>query len=84
MYLDICQNYVFNIFIFISCYVYNCVMGGGIYQGTSFCWEGVQKSREKMFSVFLDQYFIKTWMKKKLIIMFNYNDGEGDSWQREM
>ena len=22
--------------------------------------------------------------KKKLIIMFNYNDGEGDSWQREM
>ncbi len=44
----------------------------------------LKRAEKKLFNEFLDQYFIKTWMKKKLIDMFNYNDGEGDSWRREM
>ena len=38
----------------------------------------------KLFDEFLDQFFIKTWLKKKLIDMFNYNDGEGGKWRRDM
>ena len=44
----------------------------------------LKKSEKKMFDEFLDQYFIKTWLKKKLIDMFNYNDGEGGKWRRDM
>ena len=44
----------------------------------------LKRAEKKLFNEFLDQYFIKTWMKKKLIDMFNYNDGDGDSWRREM
>ena len=42
----------------------------------------LKKSDKKLFDDFLDQYFIKTWLKKKLIDMFNYNDG--DNWRRDM
>jgi hypothetical protein len=44
----------------------------------------LKKSDKKLFDDFLDQYFIKTWLKKKLIDMFNYNDGEGGKWRRDM
>ncbi len=46
--------------------------------------KGLKRAEKKLFDEFLDQYFIKTWMKKKLIYMFNYNDGDGDNWKRDM
>ncbi len=46
--------------------------------------KGLKRAEKKLFDEFLDQYFIKTWMKKKLIDMFNYNDGDGDNWRRDM
>ena len=59
-----------------------------IEKGVEYIRESVRESKElkraekKGFDEFLDQYFIKTWMKKKLIDMFNYNDG--DDWRREI
>ncbi len=44
----------------------------------------LKRAEKKLFDEFLDRYFIKTWMKKKLIDMFNYNDGDGDNWKRDM
>ena len=44
----------------------------------------LKKSEKRMFDEFLDEYFIKTWLKKKLIDMFNYNGGEGSKWRRDM
>ena len=44
----------------------------------------LKRADKKLFEEFLDQYFIKTWMKKKLIDMFNYIDGDGDDWRRDM
>ena len=61
-----------------------------IEKGVEYIRESVRESKElkraekKVFDEFLDQYFIKTWMKKKLIDMFNYNDGDGDNWKRDM
>ena len=61
-----------------------------IEKGVEYIRESVRDSKElkraekKVFDEFLDQYFIKTWMKKKLIDMFNYNDGDGDNWKRDM
>ena len=55
-------------------YIRECVRTG----------KGLKRAEKKLFDEFLDQYFIKTWMKKKLIDMFNYNDGEGDNWKRDM
>ncbi len=61
-----------------------------IEKGVEYIRESVRESKElkraekKLFDEFLDQYFIKTWMKKKLIDMFNYNDGDGDNWKRDM
>ena len=44
----------------------------------------LKKSEKKLFDEFLEQYFIKTLLKKKLIDMFNYNGGEGSKWRRDM
>ena len=41
-----------------------------------------KRGDKKLFQEFLDGYFRKTWLREKLIEMFNYNDG--DDWRREM
>ena len=46
--------------------------------------KGIKRCDKRLFEEFLDTYFIKTWLKKRLIDMFNYNTGESDSWRREM
>ena len=46
--------------------------------------KGLKRANKKLFEEFLDQYFIKTWMKKKLIDMFNYNDGDRDNTANEL
>ena len=55
-------------------YIRECVRTG----------KGLKRAEKKLFDDFLDQYFIKIWLKKKLIDMFNYNDGDGDNWKRDM
>ena len=42
----------------------------------------IKRCDKKLFDGYLDNYFKKTWLRKKLIDMFNYNDGE--DWKREM
>ena len=42
----------------------------------------IKRCDKKLFDGYLDYYFKKTWLRKKLIDMFNYNDGE--DWKREM
>ena len=46
--------------------------------------KGIKRCDKRLFEEYLDTYFIKTWLKKRLIDMFNYNTGESDSWRREM
>ena len=36
----------------------------------------------RFFEEYLDCYFKKTWLRKKLVEMFNYNDG--DNWKRDV
>ncbi len=55
-------------------YIRECVRTG----------KDLKRAEKKLFDDFLDRYFIKTWMKKKLIDMFNYNDGDRDNWRRDM
>ena len=46
--------------------------------------KGLKRIEKKTFEEFLNKYFIPTWLRPKLIDMFNYNlDDKGD-WQREM
>ena len=42
----------------------------------------VKSCDKKLFDDYLDNYFKKTWLRKKLIDMFNYNDGE--DWKQDM
>ena len=54
----------------------------GIERGVEYIREKVnggkdlKKSEKILLDKFLDQYFIKTWLKR-FIDIFNYNDGEG-------
>ena len=41
----------------------------------------LKRCEKKLFDEFLDKYFMKTWLKRKLIDMFNYNTGEGENWK---
>ena len=34
----------------------------------------VKRCDKKLFDDYLDNYFKKTWLRKKMIDMFNYND----------
>ena len=43
--------------------------------------KGIKRCDKRLFEEFLDTYFIKTWLKKRLIDMLNYNTGESDSWR---
>ena len=43
--------------------------------------KGIKRCDKRLFEEFLDTYFIKTWLKKRLIDMFNYNSGEDDDWR---
>ena len=58
-------------------------------RGVEYICETVRKKdsnrcEKKLFDEFLDKYFMKTWLKRKMIDMFNYNTGEGDHWKRDM
>ena len=44
----------------------------------------LKRCEKKLFDEFLDKYFMKTWSKRKMVDMFNYNTGEGDHWKRDM
>ena len=46
--------------------------------------KGIKRSEKKQFDEFLDKYFIQTWIKKRLIDMFNYKSDENEDWKREM
>ena len=46
--------------------------------------KGLKMSEKKQFDDFLNTYFIPTWLKQKLIDMFNYNSDKMGNWQREM
>jgi hypothetical protein len=46
--------------------------------------KGIKKSEKKRFEEFMKTYFIPTWLKPKLIEMFNYNSDEKGDWRREM
>jgi len=46
--------------------------------------KGIKRSEKKHFDKFLDKYCIKTWLKKRLINMFNYNSDDNEDWKREM
>ena len=46
--------------------------------------KGIKRSKKKHFDKFLDKYFIQTWLKKRLIKMFNYNSDDNKDWKREM
>ena len=44
----------------------------------------LKKCERKLFDDFLDKYFMKTWLKRKMIDMFNYNTGKEELWKRDM
>ena len=44
----------------------------------------LKRCEKKLFDEFLDKYFMKTWLKRKMIDMFNYNTGEEELWKRDM
>ena len=46
--------------------------------------KGIKRCDKWLLEEDLNIYFIRTWMKQRLIDMFNYNTGESDSWRREM
>ena len=46
--------------------------------------EDLKRCKEKLFDEFLDKYFIKTWLTRKLIDILNYKTGEGEHWKRDM
>ncbi len=46
--------------------------------------KGLKRSEKKQFNDFLNTYFIPTWLKQKLIDMFNYNSDEKGNWRRDM
>jgi hypothetical protein len=46
--------------------------------------KGLKRNEKKEFDEFLNTYFIPTWLKPKLIDMFNYNSDEKGDWRRGM
>ena len=46
--------------------------------------KGLKRCDKKQFDEFLNSYFIPTWLKRKLIDMFNYNSDENGDWRRDM
>jgi hypothetical protein len=46
--------------------------------------KGIKQSEKKHFDELLDKFFIQTWLKKRLIDMFNYNSDDNEDWTREM
>jgi hypothetical protein len=46
--------------------------------------KGLKRNEKKEFDEFLNTYFIPTWLKPKLIDMFNYNSDEKGDWRRDM
>ncbi len=46
--------------------------------------KGLERCDKKQFDEFLNSYFIPTWLKRKLIDMFNYNSDENGDWRRDM
>jgi hypothetical protein len=46
--------------------------------------KGLKRNEKKEFDEFLNTYFIPTWLKPKLIDMFNYNSDEKGDWRHDM
>ncbi len=46
--------------------------------------KGLKRNDKKQFDEFLDKYFIQTWLKKRLIDMFNYNSDDNEDWKQDM
>ena len=46
--------------------------------------KGLKRCDKKQFDEFLNSYFIPTWLKRKLIEMFNYNSDKNGDWRRDM
>ena len=46
--------------------------------------KGLKRCDKKQFDEFLDNYFIPTWLKRKLIDMFNYNSDENGDRRQDM
>jgi hypothetical protein len=46
--------------------------------------KGIKMSEKKQVDAFLDEYFIPTWLKKRLVDMFNDNSGENNDWRWDM
>jgi hypothetical protein len=44
--------------------------------------KSIKRCDKKLLEEYLDGYFQKTQLRKKLVDMFNYNDG--DNWKRDM
>ena len=42
--------------------------------------KGLKRNKKKEFDEFLNTYFIPTWLKPKLIDMFNYNSDKKGDW----
>ena len=46
--------------------------------------KGLKRCDKRQFDEFLNNYFIPTWLRRKMIDMFNYNADDNGDWRRDM
>ena len=46
--------------------------------------KGLKRCDKRQFDEFLNNYFILTWLRRKMIDMFNYNADDNGDWRRDM
>lgn len=46
--------------------------------------KGIKKAVKTTFDEYLDDYFKPTWVRSRMIPLYNYNKEEDEDWKREM